>query len=542
MYSRNLQKSGFFYGFPSRKKLDELYAKNVIKQQSLIDAIPSPNASSTNILILVPKSEANTISVTLSSLPSSISLHVVCWPQDIHNCQTLLSQSQHATASLITAPVSTLASQGPVFVIYAGNVLHPDILKLLQHYCLEESDVLFCDTDNFVDGKRQSPVLLPDWNPDLQLSTAGVSTGVWFKNAAFIPTDFTCHAEAVALWLAELYLNDTLLHITHMPLVLVHSTQTLKFSYRRYAEYLNQMHPQRVSFSERKNHNYLAPTWSVKSSGFVSLVVPTKDAKGLVQTCIDSMLASTYQNFEILLIDNNSTEKTSLEYFSLLNKHPKIRVLPYPKPFNYSSINNFAVEHAKGDIIGLINNDIEAINKDWLTYMVGHVERHDIGCVGAKLLYPDDRVQHAGVVMGYGGGAGHAHKYFPRYHPGYIKRLAATNNYSAVTAACLLVKKADYLAIGGLNESLSVAFNDVDFCLRIRQLGRRNLFCAEAELYHHESATRGHEDTREKLVRFEQEVDYLQTTWADIIQHDPCYNPNLTLRRENFSIKENSEY
>ena len=216
-----------------------------------------------------------------------------------------------------------------------------------------------------------------------------------------------------------------------------------------------------------------------------------------------------------------------------------VTVLKYPYPFNYSAINNFAVKHAKGDIIGLVNNDIEVISPDWLGDMVGHAQRDDIGCVGGKLLYADGRVQHAGVVMGYGGGAGHAHKYFPRYHPGYLNRLAATGNFSAVTAACLLVKKRDYLAVGGLNEeNLTVAFNDVDFCLKVLELGRRNLYCAEAELYHHESASRGLEDTQEKLQRFQSELDYLCTQWASYISHDPAYNPNLTLRRENFSISE----
>jgi GT2 family glycosyltransferase len=171
--------------------------------------------------------------------------------------------------------------------------------------------------------------------------------------------------------------------------------------------------------------------------------------------------------------------------------------------------------------------------------MVGHAIRSDIGCVGAKLLYPDDRIQHAGVVLGYGGGAGHAHKCFPRYHPGYQNRLIASHNFSAVTAACLLVKKADYLAVGGFNDKdLTVAFNDVDFCLRVLQLGRRNLYCAEAVLYHHESISRGLDDTHAKRARFAKELQYLQTNWQSYITHDPAYNPNLTLRHENFSIKQ----
>ena len=175
--------------------------------------------------------------------------------------------------------------------------------------------------------------------------------------------------------------------------------------------------------------------------------------------------------------------------------------------------------------------------------MVGHALRDDVGCVGAKLLYSDGRIQHAGVVLGYGGGAGHAHKYFPRYHPGYMKRLIATQNYSAVTAACLLVKKSLFLDVGGLNDKdLTVAFNDVDFCLRIKETGVRNVYCAEAELYHHESVSRGLDHAPEKAARFNRELEYLKKQWGKYIEHDPAYSPNLTLTRENFSIKAKEEF
>jgi GT2 family glycosyltransferase len=260
----------------------------------------------------------------------------------------------------------------------------------------------------------------------------------------------------------------------------------------------------------------------------------------LVKACINSILNKTlYNNFEIILVDNNSDDPLCLEYFRVLNAHPKIRVLSYPKPFNYSAINNFAVKHARGEVVGLINNDIEVISSSWLDYMVSLVQFADVGCVGAKLLYGDGRIQHAGVVMGYGGGAGHAHKYFPRWHHGYLNRLAATNEFSAVTAACLLVKKKDYLAVDGLNEcDLTIAFNDVDFCLKVLQLGKRNIYCAEAELYHHESISRGADNTKEKQLRFANELKYLQDSWKNYIENDPAYNSSLTLSRENFALKE----
>ncbi len=183
------------------------------------------------------------------------------------------------------------------------------------------------------------------------------------------------------------------------------------------------------------------------------------------------------------------------------------------------------------------------IDTHWLENMVSHVSRDDIGCVGAKLLYGNGHIQHAGTVLGYGGGAGHAYKYFPRYHPGYIKRLLATHNYSAVTAACLLVKKADYEAVNGLNEhDLAVAFNDVDFCLKVKELGKRNLYCAETELYHYESVSRGLDIEPEKHQRFQKELRYLKKKWSKVIAHDPAYSPNLTLKRENFSPKLKEEF
>jgi GT2 family glycosyltransferase len=342
----------------------------------------------------------------------------------------------------------------------------------------------------------------------------------------------------IALWMSELYLTKSSVEINHIEYCLVHQAITNDFQWNRELMKLSH-HP--ISISRGGSKESAKIIWKHTSTPLVSLIIPTKNAKLLVQTCIDSILSkTTYAHYEILVIDNNSDDPEALEYFESLQKsQSNIRVLRYPYLFNYSAINNFAVKHAKGEIIGLINNDVEVISQNWLGDMVGHAQREDIGCVGAKLLYPDNRVQHAGVVMGYGGGAGHAHKYFPRYHSGYLHRLVATNNFSAVTAACLLVKKSDYEAVNGLNEKdLTVAFNDVDFCLNILKLGRRNIYCAEAELYHHESVTRGYEDTKEKQQRFQSELHYLTTQWASYIDHDPAYNPNLTLQRENFSIKE----
>mgnify|MGYP000610269993 FL=1 len=270
----------------------------------------------------------------------------------------------------------------------------------------------------------------------------------------------------------------------------------------------------------------------------VSLIIPTYNGYEITKQAIDSILdKTTYQNYEILLVDNNSNDPTALEYFKELDKHKKVTVLRYPYPFNYSAINNFAATHAKGEVIGLINNDVEVINPEWLTEMVSHSLREDIGCVGAKLYFHNDTIQHAGVIIGIGGVAGHSHKHYKKNEHGHFSRLNVVQNLSAVTAACLLVRKAVFDEVNGLNEEdLTVAFNDVDFCLKVQAAGYRNLWTPYAELYHYESISRGAEDNPEKVARFNKEVEYMKATWGTDQSTDPSYSPNLTLAREDFSI------
>jgi GT2 family glycosyltransferase len=212
--------------------------------------------------------------------------------------------------------------------------------------------------------------------------------------------------------------------------------------------------------------------------------------------------------------------------------------LPYHRPFNFSAINNFGVRQAKGELIGLINNDIEVISPEWLTEMVSHALRPEIGCAGAMLYYNDETIQHAGVIVGLGGVAGHSHKYFPRGASGYFHRLKIIQNLSAVTAACIIVRKSIYEQVGGLEEEgLRIAFNDVDFCLKVQKAGYRNLWTPYAELYHHESKSRGTENTPEKVERFNREIQFMKSKWGETLLYDPCYSPNLTLAREDFSLR-----
>jgi glycosyltransferase involved in cell wall biosynthesis len=272
----------------------------------------------------------------------------------------------------------------------------------------------------------------------------------------------------------------------------------------------------------------------------VSLLIPTRNGLLLLRTCIDSILTlTTYPHYEIVIIDNGSDDEATLSYLQQIQSDARVRVVRDARPFNYSALNNAAVPHARGTVLGLINNDLEVISPDWLTEMVGLALQPEVGAVGARLWYPTEQLQHGGVVLGLGASrvAGHAHDHMPRHHNGYFGRAALINGFSAVSAACLVIRKATYEAVGGLNEvDLRVAFNDVDFCLRVRELGLRNVWTPYADLYHHESASRGHEDSPEKRARFEQEVQFMQQRWGALLLNDPAYSPNLTLDHGDFSL------
>ena len=270
----------------------------------------------------------------------------------------------------------------------------------------------------------------------------------------------------------------------------------------------------------------------------VSIIIPTRDGLHHLRRCIDSLLQKTsYSRYEIIVMDNQSEQPQTLEYLRTIAALPAIRVLPFDEAFNYSKINNYAVEQATGELICLLNNDTEVISPDWLQEMVGLLLQPGTGAVGAKLLYDNDTVQHAGDTVGPGGCANHLHSGIGRDDPGYCGRALVTQDLSAVTAACLLTHKSLYQSLGGLNEQqLTVAFNDVDFCLRVRDAGQRVLWTPHAVLYHHESITRGKDTTPAQIQRARAEVDYMRTRWAHVMHHDPFYNPNLNYQQPDFSL------
>ena len=279
--------------------------------------------------------------------------------------------------------------------------------------------------------------------------------------------------------------------------------------------------------------------YEIEGTPLVSIVIPNMDHADDLKTCIDSIISkSTWKNREIIVVENNSKQAETFEYYRSLETCAEVRVVTWEGGFNFSAICNYGAKAAKGDYILLLNNDMQVITPDWLEQMLMFAQRSDVGAVGAMLYYPDNTIQHAGVIIGIGGVAGHSHKCYPRGHHGYFCRLSLAQNLSAVTGACCMVPKHVWEQVDGLDEGFAVAFNDVDLCMRIREAGYLIVWTPYAELYHFESKSRGYENTPEKVKRFESETERFHERWDGFLSKgDPYYNPNLTLEREDFSFR-----
>ena len=292
--------------------------------------------------------------------------------------------------------------------------------------------------------------------------------------------------------------------------------------------------------SLRQDYGFYDVHYPVEGEPLVSILIPNKDQKETLMHCIHSVLeTSTWKNLEILIIENNSEQEETFACYRELEKDPRIRILTYPgKTFNYSAINNFGVQQAKGEYLLFLNNDIEVITPDWIEQMLGNCQRPEVGIVGAKLYYPDNTIQHAGIIIGIGGIAGHAFLGLARAKSGYLHKASLQMDYSAVTAACMMMKAEAFRKAGGFEEKLTVAFNDVDLCLRTVEQGWLVVYDPHVEMYHYESKSRGAEDSEEKLRRFQQEIEFMRTRWIRLLKDgDPNYNPNLTLSKWNYSLR-----
>ena len=344
-------------------------------------------------------------------------------------------------------------------------------------------------------GKRTEPFFKPDWSPDFfrGRNYLGGFVAVEYKAAVKAERNLaTCNLYDLVLKLIE-SCPSTSFH--HIPKILHHvpqhhdigGTMCAPSALSLQGHYARTCQPGQVI--PLPGTPYLRSVFIIpKTQPLVTLIIPMKDRVDLSRKCIESILnLSSYTNFEIIVVDNNSSEPDTFAYLNEIDSDPRVRVLKYPGPFNYSAINNFAEVEARGEVLGLVNNDVEVISPGWLEELCGHALRPDIGCVGAMLYYPDNRIQHAGVVLGIRGVAGHEHRFCARGSGGYFDRLRVVREVSAVTGACLFVRRETYRAVGGLDaEAFPVTYNDVDFCMKVRGLGFRNLWTPFAELYHHE--------------------------------------------------------
>ncbi|MGL3147732.1 glycosyltransferase family 2 protein [Enterococcus faecalis] len=430
-----------------------------------------------------------------------------------------------------------------------------EVVKVLNEN--PELDLIYSDEDKIdMDGNRSDPAFKPDWSPDLLLGTNYIShLGVYRRSILEEIGGFRKGYEGSQDYDLVLRFTEktTKERIKHIPKVLYYwrmlpTSTAVDQGSKGYAFEAGLRAVQdalvRRGIDGHATHGAANGLYDVyydiESEKLVSIIIPTKNGYKDVQRCVSSIIEkTTYQNYEIIMADNGSTDPKMHELYAEFEQQLPGRffVESIDIPFNFSTINNRAAKKAHGEYLLFLNNDTEVITENWLTLMVSFAQQERIGCVGAKLLYPNNTVQHAGVILGLGGVAGHGHYGYPHGDLGYFGRLAINVNYSAVTAACLLMKKADFDAVGGFEEAFTVAFNDVDLCLKVQALGRDNVWLHEAELYHFESQTRGYDDKGKKKKRFEQEKVMMEEKWGPLIENDPFYNPNLTRDIPNFSLR-----
>jgi GT2 family glycosyltransferase len=440
-----------------------------------------------------------------------------------------------------------------IMLLRAGDTLAEHALYWFAHEMQQEPEApVFYSDDDIIDGdgRRLHPRFKPEWSPAYfhashYIGAAAMMRGADVAAAGGVRAECCLHGN-----------YDLLLRIidagrppfAHLPAVLLHRSADLDAA----GDWESPLACAEALQAHFSRNEIVAEITAAAAGGrrlhyrlsepppLVSILVPTRDAVALLKQCIDSVIAkTTYRPFEILVIDNQSRDREALAYLEKAATHPAVRVLPYDRPFNFSAINNYAVRQTRGEVLCLLNNDTEVISPDWLEEMVGHLLQPRVGAVGAKLYYPDGRVQHGGVTVGPGGGPNHLHLGLERDAAGYCGRAALAQELSAVTAACLVTWKHAYERLGGLNEKrLTVAFNDIDYCLRLQEAGYRVIFTPHAELYHHESASRGNDDPLPRRLRARGETKFMRRRWGERMRHDPYYNPNLSYRRPDFALGE----
>ena len=408
--------------------------------------------------------------------------------------------------------------------------------QTIDSYLKEEYDLIYFDNDFKKDSVYCNPIFKPDFSPDTLLGVNYIGNCFIIKRTILQKIMETKKKESIYSIL--LYFREKKQKIKHISKILYHDLGIVTNGKKEVMEYLKD---NKIKANVKTNPDKITNIVEYIPTGksLVSIIIPTKDHADILKTCLESIYQkTTYKKFEIIVIDNNSCEKETFDLLKEYKKqHNNFKYKRIECEFNYSYLNNEAAKIATGDYLLLLNNDIEVITPEWLERMLGYAEQNHVGTVGAKLIFPDETIQHAGIIMGKGGLAGHAHYSKPRTYISPQYELKVPYNYSACTAACLLIDKKKFEEVNGLEEKLKVAFNDVDFNLKILKKGYYNVFLPNVELYHYESKSRGLDTSPEKQKRFIQEWSLIVEKWSDIIKHDPFYNDNFS-KNEDYMLKE----
>ncbi len=446
------------------------------------------------------------------------------------------------------------------------DILHPTVLfEYVKAINEQGADYLYCDEGTFKKGNINKIITMhfkPDYAPDnLRANNYICHFSVFFKGLLEGTELFRTKFDGSQDHDMILRLTDRAKNVVHIPKLLYYwrshaGSVASSVDAKPYA-----VTAAKGAIAEHlKNHGFTdfqisstkaCPTifrirYRLLGTPKISVVIANKDHAEDLKRCVDSIVEkSTYDNYEIIIVENNSTTQEIWDlYKKYQEEHANIKVVEYEGAFNYSAVNNLGVKHATGDYILLLNNDTEVITSNWMEEMLMYAQREDVGAVGAKLLYADRTIQHAGVILALGAHrtAGHGHYKMPIQNLGYMGRLCYAQNMSAVTGACLMVKKDLFEKVGGLEESFAISLNDVDFCLKLRELGLLNVWTPFAQLYHHESVSRGLDDTGEKAERYNRESEQFRNKWKEVLEKgDPYYNPNFTLDKSDFSLRQNKE-
>jgi len=450
-----------------------------------------------------------------------------------------------------------LATGDFVALLDHDDLLTPDALYeialLVNRH--PEADMIYSDEDK-VDEKSQlrDPFFKPDWCPESFLSRMYTCHfGVYRRSLVEQIGRFRPGFEGSQDYDLVLRLTEKTSEIFHISKILyhwrihdrstAHSLKSKSYAVKAAEKALDDALQRRgepgKATAIKANPGCYLIRYDIRELKPVTIIIPTRDLGIVLDRCLASIFSkTTYANYEVLVVDNGSTELDTFSVFEhWQTQEPKrFRYQTLNIPFNYSKLNNYGVEQSQSDYLLFLNNDTEVLSSDWLTAMVEQAQRTQVGAVGARLLYSDGTLQHAGVVAGIGGVAGHSHKHYPGNRSGYFSQVQSINNYAAVTAACLMCRRDVFEQVGGFEEDLAIAFNDIDFCFKILEKGYRNVYLPHVVLYHYESKSRGYEDTPQKQARFQQEVLYMQGKWRNIIANDPCYSPHLTKDREDYSL------